>query len=40
MGLLDDAIQGSIRIGLGRTTTAVEIEFAIERIVAAVAAAG
>jgi cysteine desulfurase len=40
LGLSDDDIQGSIRIGLGRTTTAIEIEFAIERIVAAIAGAG
>jgi cysteine desulfurase len=36
LGLSDEAIQGSIRIGLGRTTTALEVEFAIERLVAAV----
>jgi cysteine desulfurase len=40
LGLSDEDIQGSIRIGLGRTTTAIEIEFAIERIVAAIAGAG
>jgi cysteine desulfurase len=40
LGLSDDDIQGSIRIGLGRTTTAIEIEFALERIVAAIAGAG
>jgi cysteine desulfurase len=37
LGLSDEDIQGSIRIGLGRTTTAGEIEFAIERISAAIA---
>jgi cysteine desulfurase len=36
LGLSDEDIQGSIRIGLGRTSTAAEIEFAIERIVAGV----
>jgi cysteine desulfurase len=36
LGLSDEDIQGSIRIGLGRTTTAAAIEFAIERLVAAV----
>jgi cysteine desulfurase len=35
LGLSDEAIAGSIRIGLGRTTTAEEIEFALERLVAA-----
>jgi cysteine desulfurase len=39
LGLSDEDIQGSIRIGLGRTTTAAEIEFAIERIVAEVESA-
>jgi cysteine desulfurase len=36
IGLSDEAIAGSIRIGLGRTTTAAEVEFAIDRLVAAV----
>jgi cysteine desulfurase len=36
LGLSDEAIQGSIRIGLGRTTTAGEVEFALDRLVAAV----
>jgi cysteine desulfurase len=36
LGLCDEAIAGSIRIGLGRTTTALQVEFAIERLVAAV----
>jgi cysteine desulfurase len=40
LGLSDEDIQGSIRIGLGRTSTAAEIEFAIERIVAGVESAG
>ena len=35
LGLSDEDIQGSIRIGLGRTTTASEVEFAIDRLVAA-----
>jgi cysteine desulfurase len=35
LGLSDEAIQGSIRIGLGRTTTEREIDFAIERLGAA-----
>lgn len=35
LGLLDEAIAGSIRIGLGRTTTAAEVEFALDRLVAA-----
>ena len=35
LGLSDEDIQGSIRIGLGRTTTASEVEFAIEHLVAA-----
>ena len=35
LGLSDEDIQGSLRIGLGRTTTAGEVEFAIERLVAA-----
>jgi cysteine desulfurase len=34
LGLSDEDIQGSMRIGLGRTSTAAEIEFAIERIIA------
>jgi cysteine desulfurase len=33
LGLPDEAIAGSIRIGLGRTTTAAEIGFALERLV-------
>jgi cysteine desulfurase len=36
LGLSDEAIQGSIRIGLGRTTTAGEVEFALDRLVGAV----
>jgi cysteine desulfurase len=36
LGLSDEAIAGSIRVGLGRTTTAEQIEFAIERLIAAV----
>jgi cysteine desulfurase len=36
IGLSDEAIAGSIRIGLGRTTTDAEVEFAIDRLVAAV----
>jgi cysteine desulfurase len=40
LGLSDEDIQGSIRIGLGRTSTAAEVEFAIERIVAGVESAG
>jgi cysteine sulfinate desulfinase/cysteine desulfurase-like protein len=35
LGLSDEHIQGSIRIGLGRTTTPSEVEFAIDRLVAA-----
>jgi cysteine desulfurase len=35
LGLSDEDIQGSIRIGLGRTTTALEVEFALNRLVAA-----
>ena len=35
LGLSDEAIQGSVRVGLGRATTAAEIEFAIERLAAA-----
>jgi cysteine desulfurase len=35
LGLCDEDIQGSIRIGLGRTTTESEVEFASERLVAA-----
>jgi cysteine desulfurase len=37
LGLSDQDIQGSIRIGLGRTTTEREIDFAIERLAAAAA---
>jgi cysteine desulfurase len=33
LGLSDEAISGSIRIGLGRTTTAAEVEFALDRLV-------
>jgi cysteine desulfurase len=33
LGLADEAIAGSIRIGLGRTTTAAEIAFALDRLV-------
>jgi cysteine desulfurase len=36
IGLSDEAIAGSIRIGLGRATTAAEVEFALDRLVAAV----
>ena len=36
LGLSYEDIQGSIRIGLGRTTTECEIGFAIERLAAAV----
>jgi cysteine desulfurase len=36
LGLSDEEIQGSIRIGLGRTTTAAEVELAIERLIRAV----
>jgi cysteine desulfurase len=35
LGLSDEAIAGSIRIGLGRTTAAAEVEFALDRLVAA-----
>jgi cysteine desulfurase len=35
LGLSDEDIQGSLRIGLGRTTTECEIRFAIERLTAA-----
>jgi cysteine desulfurase len=35
LGLSDEEVQGSIRIGLGRTSTAVEVEFALDRLVAA-----
>jgi cysteine desulfurase len=35
LGLSDEDIQGSIRIGLGRTTTVLEIEYATERLAAA-----
>ena len=34
LGLSNEDIQGSIRIGLGRTTTAMEVEFAIDRLAA------
>jgi cysteine desulfurase len=33
LGLSDEAIAGSIRVGLGRTTTAAEIGFALDRLV-------
>jgi cysteine desulfurase len=33
LGLSDEAIAGSIRIGLGRTTAAAEVEFALDRLV-------
>jgi cysteine desulfurase len=36
LGLSDEDIQASLRIGLGRTTTAAAVEFAIERLAAAV----
>jgi cysteine sulfinate desulfinase/cysteine desulfurase-like protein len=36
VGLTDEQIQGSIRIGLGRATTKAGIEFAIERLLAAI----
>jgi cysteine desulfurase len=36
LGLSDEDIQGSIRIGLGRTTTAGEVEFALDRLGAAI----
>jgi cysteine desulfurase len=32
LGLSDEAIAGSIRVGLGRTTTAEQIEFALDRL--------
>jgi cysteine desulfurase len=35
LGRSDEDIQGSLRIGLGRATTAAAIEFALERIAAA-----
>jgi cysteine desulfurase len=35
LGLSDEEIYGSLRIGLGRTTTEREIDFAIERLAAA-----
>lgn len=35
LGLSDEAIASSIRIGLGRTTTAYEVQFAMERLAAA-----
>ena len=40
LGLSDEEIQGSVRIGLGRTTKAAEIEFAIERFTAGIESAG
>jgi cysteine desulfurase len=40
LGLSDQAIQGSLRIGLGRTTTEAEVEFAIERLRGAIEAPG
>ena len=36
LGLSDEDIQGSLRIGLGRTTTAKEVEFVLDRLIAAV----
>jgi cysteine desulfurase len=36
LGRSDEEIQSSIRIGLGRTTTAGEVEFAIDRLASAV----
>jgi cysteine desulfurase len=35
LGLSDEDVHGSIRIGLGRTSTALDVEFALERLVAA-----
>jgi cysteine desulfurase len=35
LALSDEEIQGSIRIGLGRTTTVAAVEFALDRLVAA-----
>jgi cysteine desulfurase len=35
LGLSDEDVRGSIRIGLGRTTTALEVEFALDRLIAA-----
>ncbi len=40
LGLTDEQIQGSIRIGLGRTTTEAEIEFALEQLLAAIESLG
>ena len=40
LGLSDEDIQGSIRIGLGRITTDTDVEFAIERIAARIQSAG
>jgi len=37
LGLTDEEVQGSIRLGLGRFTSRAEVDFAAERIVAAVA---
>ena len=39
MGLDEDMARASLRFGLGRFTTAEEIDFAIEAVAAAVAAA-
>ena len=36
LGLPEDAVRGSLRFGLGRFTTAEEIEFAIARAVESV----
>ena len=36
LGLNDDEIQGAIRIGLGRGTTELEVDFAAERIIASI----
>ena len=35
LGLFDEDIQGSIRIGLGRSSTPLEVEFAVDRLTAA-----
>jgi cysteine desulfurase len=35
LGLSDEDIQSSIRIGLGRSSTALEVEFALDRLLAA-----
>jgi cysteine desulfurase len=40
LGLSDEDIQGSIRIGLGRISTDTDVEFTIERIVAGIESAG